>query len=218
MDDFIRARSEEQKEKCMGDIKSAAERLFAEVPYTDINLSRIASELGCSRTKVYQYASTKEEVFMEICADKLDAYFSGLMAAFPEGCGYTDDVVAEVWAGILNAHRDFLRYCDLLFTIIERNVTVERLAEFKRKYYEGLEAVLGALSSSLSITRDEAETLFYDVYYHALGLNGYIDFNPLVDEALEKIGVHVERPDFRTDLRRFIGMCLMNIRNGQTVN
>lgn len=207
MEDFIRARSEEQKEKCMDDIKSAADRLFSREPYHSITLSKIADELGCSRTKVYQYASTKEEIFLEVCRDRLDSYFSGMMAAFPEGCGYSPEVVAEVWSGILNAHRDYLRYSNLLFSMIETNVSVDRLASFKANYYRSLSEVSSRLASVLGIGKDDAESLFYDVYFHAIGLDGYLNYNPLVEEALAKLGMDVEKPEFREDMRRFILMC-----------
>ena len=104
MAEFIRARSAEQKEQRLDQIKDAVRRQFATRPYHEITLTTIADELGWSRANLYKYVCTKEEVFLLLTADELDAYFDALLAALPEGCGLAPDVIAEVWAGIANAH------------------------------------------------------------------------------------------------------------------
>ena len=57
-------------------------------------------------------------------AEKFQAYADALSAALPEGCGFNTEVVAEVWAGIANAHRDYFRYGDILNSIVETNVSI----------------------------------------------------------------------------------------------
>lgn len=120
MADFIRARSADQKIQRMEEIKAAARAQFEERPYHDITLTTIADSLGWSRASLYKYVTTKEEIFLELSADARDSYYDALLTAFPEGCGYSTEVAAEVWAGIINAHQDWLRFGDMLFTIIER--------------------------------------------------------------------------------------------------
>lgn len=208
MGDFIRARSDEQKEQRMLEIKNATEELFSEHPYHAITLTSVAEKLGCSRAQVYKYVSTKEEIFLELSADKRKEYFDALLSAFPQGCDYPADVFAEVWAGILNAHRDFLRYCDILMSIIETNVSVERLARFKREYYEHLDEVLRMLQTNLGIVRDAAESLYYAVYFQAVGMGTFCWDNPLVEQALELAGIQRMKPDFKKDMKEFIAMCL----------
>ena len=136
MRNYIRARSDDQKEERLNQIKEATDSLFTEMPYTEITLTTIAEKLGWSRANLYKYVTTKEEIFLEISAQKMKTYFNALLSAFPEGNKYSPEVIAEVWAGTLNAHQDYLRYVSYLNPIIETNVTVERLATFKKKYYE----------------------------------------------------------------------------------
>lgn len=216
MEGFIRARSDEQKVQRMQEIKDATDSMFSREPYHRITLSSIADAMGCSRTHIYKYATTKEEIFLELAADKRRAYFDALVAALPPGCGYPREVFAEVWAGILNAHRDFLRYCDILMTIIETNVSVERLARFKKQYYEDLERVLDAIQGQLGSDRDSARRLYYTVYFQAVGLGAYCGENPLVAQALEMIGKSPDKPDFRESMRDFILMCLESMASDQT--
>ena len=58
----------------------------------------------------------------------MSLYHNALLSAFPQGNNFTPDVIAEVWAGILNANQDYMRYVSYLNPVIETNVTVERLA------------------------------------------------------------------------------------------
>ena len=71
MTDFVRARSEEQKQARMAEIKAAADSLFNSVPYQEITLSTIAGKLSWTRANLYKYVTTKEEIYLEICSDKM---------------------------------------------------------------------------------------------------------------------------------------------------
>lgn len=208
MSDFIRARSDDQKQQRMQQIKSATDALFAAQPYHEITLTTIAEKLGCSRAHLYKYVTTKEEIFLELSADKRNDYFAALRAAFPAGCAYAPQVLAEVWAEILNCHQSYLRYCDILMSIIETNVTVERLAAFKKNYYEGAGEIISLLAQNLEIAAEKAEALFYAVYYHAVGIGSNCTRNPLIQQALALIGMQAAPVDFRGEMREFIKMCL----------
>ena len=69
MAEFIRARSSAQKEQRMQEIKRAANDLFHERRYHEITLKAIAEKLGWSHAALYKYVTTKEDIFLELCAD-----------------------------------------------------------------------------------------------------------------------------------------------------
>ena len=208
MAEFIRARSAEQKGQRLEEIKGAVRRQFAARPYHEITLTTIADELGWSRANLYKYVSTKEEVFLLLTADEMGAYFNALLTALPEGCGLAPDTVAEVWAGIANAHQEYFRLGDLLTTIVETNVTVERLMAFKRAYYDHVAQMREHLPLILGIEPERVEPLLVAIYYHATGLVSGCWSNPLIAEALERLEIARPETDFRAEMRDFIGMCL----------
>lgn len=208
MAEFIRARSPEQKEQRLAEIKRVVSKQFSERPYHEITLTTIADELGWSRANLYKYVTTKEEVFLLLSGDECDAYFEALLAALPVGCALSPATVAEVWAGIANAHREYFRLGDLLATIIETNVGVERLAEFKRRYYAHVDEMRERLPQIMDIDAEGVEPLLMAIYYHATGLVSSCWSNPLVAEALERIGRRRRAVDFRAEMGDFIAMCL----------
>lgn len=192
----------------MREIKRAAMELFSERPYHEITLKAISERLGWSHAALYKYVSTKEEIFLELCADARADYVNSLLAAYPEGCSYSRAVLSEVWAEQLASHRGYLSYSALLFSVIEKNVSAERLAVFKGKYFSELDALTERFSRNLGVPADNMTELFHAVVFHATSVSGWCDDNPLVAEAMRIAGVEQCIPDFKEEMRDFIGMCL----------
>lgn len=205
---FIRARSEEQKAQRMAEIKAAAERQFAEHPYHEISLTTIADELGWSRANLYKYVATKEEIFLSLAMDKRDAYHAALFQAFPANSKPSAEESARIWAEIANKNQQHFVYGGILLMIIETNVTVEKLMIFKQTYYEQLDALTAQLSCALSIEPGRIAPLTLAIYHQAIGLTGTCLSNPLVCEALDRLGREFQEVDFRSSMQDFIELCI----------
>lgn len=211
MDSFMRARSDEQKAQRFAEVKAAAKKQFVERPYHEITLTTIAEELDWSRANLYKYVSTKEEIFLALDADECHAYFEALLTALPEGCGFSADIVAEVWAGIANAHQDYFRLGEILSGIIEANVGIDRLVAFKRAYYEDMRALSDRLVSILGLDPGRMEDLITTVYFHGVGYVSVCFRSPLIASALAELGIKNHQVDFRQTMRDFIAMCLTSM-------
>lgn len=206
--DFIRARSGEHKEERMTQIKEATAELFESDPYSEITLTTIAEKLGWSRANLYKYVTTKEEIILEIAGDKMEAYYGSLLSALPKGNDFSAEVIAELWAGILNANQDYMRYVSYLNPVIETNVTVERLAAFKKKYYSLANALRDRLSATLKIPKEAAYKIQLDVLFYASSNAVCCYKNPLVQKALKKIKIAPPPMDFYKDMKDFLRMRL----------
>ena len=214
MTDFVRARSEEQKQARMAEIKAAADELFCSVPYQEITLSTIAGKLSWTRANLYKYVTTKEEIYLEICSDKMQSYFDDLFAAFPNDKPFTPDQWAAAWADVLNAHRDYLRYSDILCTIIEVHVTACRLASFKTSYHARRDAFVRLMEVRLALSSHDASEVFLSVLSHAAGLCGSCHSNPVMLEAMKIAGIPYKKRDFRLNMYEFIRMNLWYYLSG----
>jgi len=208
MSDFKRARSQEQKEERINEIKEAADKQFWQKSYSEINLTTIAEGLGWTRANLYKYIKTKEEIYLLLAEEKRDEYINALLSALPEDSLYTKETLAEIWAEILKAHPAYIRYSDILITIIETNVSVEKLALFKKNYYQSAAKVQKRLSSLLGVKEEEAYELFLSVHYHAIGLGGICSYNPIIKKALELAAIKQKPTDFKSEMKKFI---LMNL-------
>lgn len=206
--DFKRARSSEQKNQRMADIKNATAQLYRECPYHEITLTTIAERLGWSRASLYKYVTTKEEIFLELSADTRDAYFNDLLAVFPDNTSFDAPAMAKTWAEICDKNRDWFIYGDILMTIIETNVTLERLKSFKKGYYDNLDRLYDQMKGFFAGDKDRFNYLLSTIHSHGMGLVGGCAANAMVAQALDELGIKRTRPDFRASMEEFICMCL----------
>lgn len=208
MPDFIRARNNQQKQQRMQEIMAATDQLFSTSPYQEITLSAIANQLSWSRANLYKYVTTKEEIFLALCEKKQEAYFAELLEQLPTAPMGTLESYAAIWTTVLQNHRDYLRYGDILLTIIETNVSIDKLAAFKKKYYTGADALDQRLATLLDISVETADALQLMIYFHGIGLNSSCAANPIMQQALRQIGREVQPLDFQSSMYQFIFMCL----------
>lgn len=208
MSTFIRARSDAQKAERMADILAAAKAEFAEKPYAAITMSTVAERLGWTRTKLYKYVTTKEDIFLALCGQTRDEYFAALTAATPAGAALPHAQLAATWAEVLNTHRDYLRTTDILLTVIETNVDIDRLAAFKTDYFQKAGALQVHLAATLHTTPETANKLCQLITNQAAGLCGSCCENPLIQAAMQKANLPYSKPDFTANMREFIEMCL----------
>ena len=76
---FIRAKSQENKNIRIQQIMDVTDRLFHEKTYHEITLSVIAEEVNLARGGLYKYVSSKEEVFLMIYLQKQDAMLKDIV-------------------------------------------------------------------------------------------------------------------------------------------
>ena len=108
--------------------RAPVRRQFATRPYHEITLTTIAEELGWSRGQPLQVRDHQGRRSSS-CSHRqtsADTYFDALLAALPEGRERALADVADTWADVASAHQEYFRLGDLLTTIVETNVTVER--------------------------------------------------------------------------------------------
>ncbi|MHB8127987.1 MAG: TetR family transcriptional regulator [Mobilitalea sp.] len=208
MEEFIRARSTEQKLLRMNEIMEATDKLFSEHTYHKITLTIIAEALNWSRGNLYKYVTTKEEIFLELYLKKQHDYFDNVNATFADKTDLTEEEFADLWSNILDNNHDFLRYYGILATIIETNVTVERLADFKRNVSTGLNEIMAILEKHSNLSYEKAYNLFGTLIFHACGLNNSCNINPLVKEAMKMAGLPELKLDFVLEFKQFMIMCL----------
>ncbi|SHO45373.1 TetR/AcrR family transcriptional regulator [Anaerocolumna xylanovorans] len=213
MTEFIRARSIEQKRRRMNEIMKTTDYLFHDRTYQEITLTTIAEALGWSRGNLYKYVTTKEEIFLELYLEKQNNYFFDIESTFIDKDGLTDEEFTDLWTSILDKNHDYLRYYSILATIIETNVTVERLAEFKKIVLSGFDSIIQILSKHChSVSNDDVISLYWTLLFHACGLNNSCHVSPLVRKAMELAGLPEFQINFVQNFRKFMLMCLSHYR------
>ena len=211
MAEFIRARSPEHKQERMDAIMAAADELFRDMPYHGITMGLIAERLGWSRAGLYKYAATQEEIFLALHARENRAWLEDLTTALASA-PMDDAEFARIWARVTNEHATFLRYQDILFEVIESNVTLERLTEFKRDFAGMVGPIRELLARQCAIGEDAASDLYLRLLFQAPKLWAHYNCPELTREAMLRAGLPPVTGTFEDAYADFVGMCLAYAR------
>ena len=209
MSDYIRARSPEQKKERMDAIMEAADELFQEHPYHQITMGTIAEKLGWSRSNLYKYAATQEEIFLALHSAKNRAWLEDLANAL-EGAPLPAPEFARTWAEVTDRNAGFLRYQEIVISIIESNVTLERLTQFKREFADMLKPIAGLLARQCNTSEEKATDLYLQLLFQAPGLYNHYHCADLTREAMEAAGLPPVKGTFADAYARFVQMSVEN--------
>ena len=207
MADYIRARSPEHKQERMEAIMAAADGLFAERPYHEITMGAIAERLGWSRSNLYKYAATQEEVFLALHTAKNQAWLEELATELASAPMPADEF-ARTWAEVTERHGGFLRYQEIIIAIIESNVTLERLTAFKHDFAQMLPPVTNVLARQCGIDDEAATDLYLRLLYQAPGLWNHFHATELTREAMRAAGLPEATGSFVEAYASFVAMCV----------
>ena len=128
-----RARTEDKKTERKEMILRAALALFKKNSYEGLSFNGIAFEAGFTKSNMYRYFSSKEEIFLNIFSkffqEWVKDYIKGLKKLKEEENTYH---FAETWTNSFNKHNEFLDLMPILFVSLEKNSSYEQLYEFKK--------------------------------------------------------------------------------------
>ena len=93
-------------------------------------------------------------------------------------------------------------------TIIETNVTLDRLKVFKKGYFDYLDQLYSQMGAMLGVPKDRFNYLISTIHFHGAGMVGGCAANPMVAQALNELGIDNPKLDFRSSMEEFICMCL----------
>ena len=154
--DFVRARQPDQKAQRKQQFLTAAAKLLERGGLDEASLSEIAREAGIAKSNIYRYFESREEILLTLllkdyleCNHRLIGELSDL-----EG---TDDIDAV--ANLLGVvFCDFPRLwflMGLLESVLSRNISVDRLAQFNEEVELRREELCSAMLVALPSMDEE---------------------------------------------------------------
>ncbi len=193
-----RARSDEAKAERLSVILDAAAHWFDAVGH-DLTLDQVAVTAGLTRTTLYGYASTREEVLILLSARELDTWF-GVVNPLLRRCR-TAMGIARTLTDTLVACGRLAPLLALCGTVLERNISLDAATSWKQNLHDRL-LETGAIIDSSTRSRDGSGVrLLLHTYASLTGLNGVASPPPIAAKAIADAALHGLRIDFETELR-----------------
>ena len=132
-DPYQRARRPEQKEERRRHLLATAKAaLLGGMDVRDLGLNELARQAQMTKSNVYRYFENREALLLAILEEESTHWRDELCARLAVGPHITPELVARAFASVTAARPLMCHLYSILPSIIERNVSIERLTAFKR--------------------------------------------------------------------------------------
>ncbi len=138
------------------EIIEACARLYETMSFKEITIKEIGAATSFTRTSIYNYFETKEEIFLALLQREYDLWVGALNAVMAVKASMIRDELAQTLARTLTDRPRLLRLLSMNLYDMEANSRPERLAEFKVAYGASLDAVTRMVKKYMP-EMDEAE-------------------------------------------------------------
>ncbi len=144
---FIRARTPEAKAKRRATILAAAAGLLAAGGLEHTTLSAIATTAGITKSNIYRYFESREEILMRLLTEDLRAASAALSQALTRPRPLPE--VAAVLAEGLAANPRLCLLISITASTLEHNISTDTLRDIKRDMLASLNTTAAALHKAL---------------------------------------------------------------------
>lgn len=145
----IRAMTDADKQKKKQLILIATEELLISSSYESVKMLEIAQKTGIAKGTLFNYFTTKEELFLELLMKKYEDWFLMLSETLKKRNVSDFETFKSVFIEGITNHilldQAFYRLIALMHPILEKNIPVESAVRFKCGLYEKL----GLLSAQI---------------------------------------------------------------------
>ena len=173
------------------EIINACEKLYQTMSFKDITLKKIGKETSFSRTSIYNYFQTKEEIFLALLKREYDAWIRELCEATESEETMTDDQIADVLARTLDNHRQLLKIMSMNHYDLEENSRMELLVEFKVSYGNAMKTVMAMLAKfRKDMDIEKRQEFVYSFFPFMFGIYPYTVVTEKQKEAMKLAGVN----------------------------
>ena len=173
------------------EIINACEKLYQTMNFKEITLKEIGNETSFSRTSIYNYFQTKEEIFLALLKREYDNWILQLEEAIASHDAMSNDEIAETLAQTLNEHQQLLKIMSMNHYDLEENSRMELLVEFKQSYGKALKTVSQMLEKFRTDMDDKKRAAFlYSFFPFMFGIYPYTVVTEKQKEAMKKAEVN----------------------------
>lgn len=172
------------------EIIDACAKLYETMSFKEITMKDIGNATSFTRTSIYNYFQTKEEIFLALLEREYAAWNLELNMILHTKEHVTGEELAALLAESLSKREFMLKLLSMNIYDIEENSSLEKLVEFKQTFCESLNTVSKCLSM-LTPKMPEAKKndFLYSFFPFMHGIYPYTSPTPKQLSAMQQAGL-----------------------------
>ena len=172
------------------EIIQACAKLNETMSFKEITIKEIGAATSFTRTAIYNYFETKEEIFLALLQREYELWVEAMAAAMEQKETMTRDALAQALARTLTDRPRLLRLLSMNLYDMEANSRPERLAEFKVAFGASLKTVERMLEKYVPEMDTSARQRFlYAFFPFIYGIYPYTTVTEKQQIAMEQAGI-----------------------------
>ena len=183
--------SKELTESRKDEIITACSELYKTMSFKDITIKEIGNATSFTRTSIYNYFQTKEEIFLALLQREYSLWIVQLETLRKENAAMSRDEFASALAHSLEKRSDLLKLISMNHYDMEDNSRMERLVEFKVVYGKALAEMRNCLEHFFpDMTLQFKQDFIFSFFPFMFGIYPYTVVTEKQKEAMAKANVN----------------------------
>ena len=178
--------SEELTNARKEEIIDACAALYETMGFRDITIRDIGAKTSVTRTSIYNYFQTKEEIFLALLQREHELWIGDLEGIAHSNVPLSAEQFADALAHTLEKRGCMLKLMSMNLYDMERNSRLENLVAFKKAYANALQAVTHCLEQAFpSMTVSDIQEFLYAFFPFLFGVYPYTSHTDKQRKAME---------------------------------
>ena len=175
------------------EIIEACAKLYQKMSFKEITIIEIGKITSFTRTSIYNYFNTKEEIFLALLQKEYELWTNELEEIANNDETLTKIQLAAALAKSLENRHQLLKLMSMNHFDMEMNSRAENLTEFKRAYGNSLKAVKICLDKFCKdFTEEEKQNFLYAFFPFVYGIYPYAVVTEEQKQAMTKADVNFQ--------------------------
>ena len=173
------------------EIVTACAELYKTMSFKDITIKEIGSATSFTRTSIYNYFQTKEEIFLALLQREYESWICRLKQIRSDHDRMTRAEFADALAHSLEERANLLKIMSMNHYDMEENSRIERLIEFKVVYGQSLIEVRNCLDKFFTeMTVQDKQDFIFSFFPFMFGIYPYTVVTEKQREAMTQAKVN----------------------------
>ncbi len=205
--------SEELTNARKDEIINACASLYKTMGFKDITIRDIGAETSFTRTSIYNYFQTKEEIFLALLQREHEAWISDLEKITREHETMTIGDFSDAIAGSLEKRGCMLKLMSMNLYDMEGNSRMDNLVAFKVVYAQALRSVSGCLEKFFpQMTPGDIQEFLYVFFPFLFGVYPYTTATDKQKEAMKIAHVNYAHYSVYEIVKSFVSKMLQTFK------
>ena len=175
------------------EIIKACNELYKNVNFKDITIKQIGEKTIFSRTSIYNYFQTKEEIFLALFQREYEMWIDDLNKMYVENENQSKEEFASGLAHTIEKRPTLLKLLSMNMYDMEENSRMEVLIEFKRAYGDSIKTVKKCLDKFFkNMNEREKQEFLFSFFPFMYGIYPYTFVTDKQKESMQKAEVPFE--------------------------